>query len=152
MTNTEIKKEEFFRELLVKTLSRTDLFADSTYDAAGTWVSSRRLISGVPVHINMRVTNTYSQVELYLHDSDPSANKRRHRYLSDKKEDIERKFGEPLEWGSYEAGSKQRKVYSRKNDGGRSDEKLWPAIQDDMIDRSIRLYEAVQGYFEGLKR
>ena len=65
------------------------------------------------------------------------------------REIIENVFGEPLEWQRLD-DKRACRISKEINIGGYRDREKWSAIQDEMIDKMIRLSEALKPYIAGL--
>lgn len=63
------------------------------------------------------------------------------------KEEIEKSFGEPLLW-DFKDGRKQQYMKSRCPIGGLEEESKWQVIQDDLINRLIRMEAAVKQFIK----
>jgi hypothetical protein len=88
------------------------------------------------------------RVELFL-CSDGETNVKRFKNLLAKKNEIETDFGEPLEW-DFKENRKQHYVRSWSKIGGIENEDQWPAIQNDLVDRMIRLEKAIGPHLASL--
>jgi hypothetical protein len=69
--------------------------------------------------------------------------------LQDKKNEIELAFGESLEW-DFKETRKGQGIQSWTKIGGIENEEKWPAIQNDLVNRMIRLEKALRSYFVSL--
>ena len=70
--------------------------------------------------------------------------------ILDNKEKIERGFGEPLIWDEVE-GRRVCRIKSLCEIGGLKDSALWDRIQEDMIDRMVRLEKALRPILSTIK-
>jgi len=71
------------------------------------------------------------------------------KILNDK-EKIEKEFGEPLIWDKVE-GRRVCRIKSLCEIGGLNDSALWDRIQEDMIDRMVRLEKALRSILSTIK-
>lgn len=90
------------------------------------------------------------RVELCFYHDDHRINKRRFQALQEKKREIEAVFGEPLNW-EYKEGRKYQYIRSHTSIGGLKDEDKWPEIQEDLVNRMIRLERAMRDYIKALE-
>ena len=81
---------------------------------------------------------------------DGELNKKRYDYLFSKKEQIEKEYGEPLEW-NYKKGRQQHYFRSWSQVGGLENEENWSKIQHDLVDRMTRLEKVVRPYLVELE-
>ncbi|MFZ5451019.1 MAG: DUF4268 domain-containing protein [Thermodesulfobacteriota bacterium] len=89
-----------------------------------------------------------ARVELFLW-ADAETNLKRFRSLEAKKDEIEKTFGEPLEW-DFKENRKQHYIRSWSKIGGIDNEDKWPAIQNDLVNRMGRLEKALRPYLASL--
>jgi hypothetical protein len=89
------------------------------------------------------VTDKSSRVELFLCAQNGEINKSRFHFFQTHKESIEKAFGEPLIW-EFKEGRKQHYVRSMSPAGGLENETGWVDIQNDLVDRLIRLEAAIK--------
>ena len=154
----EIKKEfaekdqerlKFFQQLLDRSNEKTPLFKNVPPPKSQNGVSVRDVRAGKSglLWIFWRRPND-SRVEFCL-CSDAETNLKRFKFLSEKKEEIENVFGEPLEW-NFKENRKQHSILSRTKFGGIENEDQWPVIQNDLVDRMTRLEKALRPYLASL--
>ncbi len=154
----EVKKvrtarQEIFRrfwgQLIDKSRARTNLLAarSTTTDH---WLSAGIGRSGFA--LSASVTEDRARVECYIRlgkDSD-ERNKSAFRQLLAQREAIERTYGGKLEWNEL-----PDRIGCRINDdfagGWKSPEDQWPGLQDQIIDRLVRLEAAFKGPIQALK-
>ena len=88
-----------------------------------------------------RIRNKSNVSHLYFYEE------RKDVYLSllSHKKDIEHDFGEPLIWTT---NGKNSQITSNSDMGGLDDKDEWEKIQHDMIDRMLRLQNAIGKYLE----
>lgn len=145
----EIKKEfaekdqkrlEFFRQLLERSNAKLPLFRNVSPAGYQSWVNAGAGKSGLAWAYVARRND--AKVELFL-CGDAETNLRRFKSLQASREKIESAFGEPLEWDLKE-NRKQHYIRSWTKIGGLDNEEKWPAIQDDLVDRMVRLEKALR--------
>jgi hypothetical protein len=152
----EIKKEfaekdqkrlEFFRQLLEYSNERTPLFKNVSPAGYQNWVNAGAGRSGLAWAYVVRRND--ARAELYIYSPDPGLTQRRFQALNAKKEEIEAKFGEALEW-DFNENRKQHYIRSWTKIGGIENEDQWPAIQNDLVSRMVRLEKALRPYLASL--
>jgi hypothetical protein len=95
-------------------------------------------------NLNYIIKQRQWQVELYIDLRGREENLRCFRELHNQKQKVEEVFGAPLEWE--ESENRRCCIYfESKGSGYRSDESEWPAIQSNMVNTMMRLYEAFSG-------
>lgn len=142
-------RREFWSQLLSRANEKTSLHSSSSPGIAN-WISAS---AGKPGFLYSYIIRQHdAQVELYIDlgkDSDEK-NKRIFDSLAADKNEIENAFGDSLDWQrlDHRRASRVRKVISS---GGYQDEEAWPKIQDEMVDKMIRLSEALNQRIERLE-
>jgi hypothetical protein len=151
----EIKKEfaekdqkrlEFFRQLLELSNAKTALFKNVSPAGYQGWLNAGAGKSGLAWSFVVRRND--GRAELFL-CSDAQTNLKRFNNLLSKKEEIETAFDEPLEW-DFKENRKQHYIRSWTKIGGIDNEDQWPAIQNDLVNRMIRLEKALRPYLPSL--
>jgi hypothetical protein len=77
-------------------------------------------------------------------------NKNIFKQLYENKDEIESKFGEPLEWQILE-GKRACRIRKQVKIGGYRNEEKWPEIHEKMVDSMIRLEASTKQYIRKLK-
>jgi hypothetical protein len=91
-----------------------------------------------------------TNIHLYFGSPDAQKNKGRIEKLLNYKTEIEKEFGESLEW-DYKEGRQQHYIKNVSGYGGLNDETNWENIQKDMVERMIRLEKAIGKYLKDVK-
>ena len=91
-----------------------------------------------------------ARTEFFLCHSDFEINKARYEKLLAQKDDIEQKFGEPLNW-DFNDSRKQQYIRTTCPICGLDNEEKWADIQKDLIDRLVRLEKAIGPHIKSLK-
>lgn len=113
------------------------------------WLGGR---SGIPgLGFNYTIVQEYGISELYIDRGEAVENKRIFDQIHDRRTDIEKAFGEPLEWERLDEKRASRIKHLSKRGGYRSPESDWPAIHAEMVDAMIRLEAALMPVLEALK-
>ncbi len=138
----------FFEQLLARAKERTSLHAHLS-PTQGNWVGMFVNLLGLTYVVRQHDTN----VELYI-DRDHGrgeGNKKIFDDLLQKKDQIEKDFGEPLTWMRLDQKRASR-IKKDINVGGYNDpEEKWPEIHDAMIDNMVRLEKALKPHISKLK-
>ncbi len=90
-----------------------------------------------------------ARVELFFCAPTAETNQTRFVAMLAHKDEIEKNFGEPLLW-DFKDGRKQQYLRSRFPMGGLEEESKRKAIQDDLIDRLIKMEAAMKGIIKQL--
>jgi hypothetical protein len=89
------------------------------------------------------------KVELFLNSAEAEINRSRFEFLERRKAEIEKSFGTSLVW-DFKEGRKQHYIRSVFETGGLEDNEKWSEIQNDLIDRLIRLERALRNHIKEL--
>jgi hypothetical protein len=147
MAEREKLRYEFFSELLKKSKEKTPLFSNITPLGYQSWLWESAGKSGVNFVYSILLDR--ARVELSLYVPDGEVNKRRFENLRENRDEIEAAFGEALEW-NYKEGRKEQRIFSWCNIGGLLDEDKWAEIQNDLVDRMVRLERALKSHITAL--
>jgi hypothetical protein len=142
------KRFEFWQQLLPKSKARTPLFANKS-PTKNHWVSKGAGRSGFSY--DYVITTDSCSVELYIDRGKDSVdvNKRIFDALYAKKGEIEKDFGESLEWERLD-GKRASRISWECDEGGLLDEQKWDYLQNKMIDAMIRLEKALTNRIKAL--
>ena len=140
LAERHIQRLSFWEQLLNRSKDQTQLFSNIS-PGTQSWISTGAGRSGFEFAyvVNMKAT----QVELYIDTENLEENKGSFDKLLTRRERIEAKFGEALDWQRLEnrRACRIRFVVSNK---GLEDEELWGDIQGKLIDAMIRLSDALK--------
>ena len=154
----EIKKvrsarEEIFRRFWAQYIERskpkTELYANRS-TSSDHWMSAGIGRSGFT--LNASVTENRARIECYISmgkDSD-ERNKMAFHALHDKKAVIEQAFGGELDWQKLPTRIGCR-ICADIDGGWKTPEVDWPALQERMIEKMIKLEAALKGPIQALK-
>jgi hypothetical protein len=95
------------------------------------------------------INNRDARIDFFLNNGDGELNQKRYEYLQTKKAEIENSYGEPLLW-DFKEGRKQHYIKAMIKAGGLLDETKWDDIENEMIDKVIRLEKAVRPHIKNL--
>ena len=136
------KRLEFWETLLARSKEQTLLHSNIT-PRIYNWIGTGAGKTGITY--KYRITNKSGFIELYIDQGKDSKlnNKRVFDILLLKKEDIERQFGEALEWKRMDNSrcSVIRKSYPISR---LYDQDKWEALQEEMINGMIKLEKALK--------
>jgi len=142
LADRHIKRLSFWKQLLEKARDRISLHSNVS-PSKDNWVSAGAGKAGMGWSYS--ITMDRGSVELFV-DRGPGrkdeTDKIYETILSDQ-QTIEEHFGEPLIWDRVE-GRRVCRVKSLCNIGGLKDTDLWDDVQEDMIDRMMRLERALK--------
>jgi hypothetical protein len=142
------KRKEFWTGLLEKARQKTKLYANISpkYDH---WISAG--IGKGGMGLNMAITKSRGQVEIYLDKGEGSQelNKLRFDELAVYKDDIEKVFGHTLDWERLDKNRASRIAY-RYDGFGLENPEHWEELQNMMVDGIIQLHEAIKPYIAKL--
>lgn len=150
LAERHLLRREYWSQLLERAKKRTRLHAaispsESSYVA--TSAGKRGLMYSYVIRQHE------GGVELYIDRGAETEDESKAVFdsLAASKAEIEKAFGEPLEWQRLE-GKRACRIAKRIEKGGyRDDRDLWPGIQDAMIDAMIRLESALKPHVGKLK-
>ncbi|MGB2842920.1 MAG: DUF4268 domain-containing protein [Halobacteriota archaeon] len=142
-------RHKFWKELLEKAKEKTKLHAQIS-PGQYSWIGTGAGKSGLGY--NYSVIKHEGQVELYIDRGKDSEdeNKIIFNELSSHKDEIEKVFGEPLNWESLE-GKRACRISKRIEIGGYRDEDKWPEVHEAMIDAMCRLEKSLKPHISRLK-
>ena len=133
---------DFWTKLLEKAKSKTNLHSNVS-PSKDNWISASAGKSGMGWAYS--ITMNKAAVELFI-DRGPDKKDETDRIygkLLNNREKIEKEFGEPLIWDKVE-GRRVCRIKSICDIGGLKNEDLWDQIQEDLIDRMVRLEKALK--------
>lgn len=138
---------EFFEQLLTRCNEKTNLFSNVSPAGYQNWVNAGAGKMGLGWA--MTIMRKAARVELYLAGPDPELIKQRYDLLLSHKPEIEETYGGPLIW-DFKEGRKQHYVRIPIDVGGLDDADNWEDIQDNMIDKIIKLEKALRSHIKDL--
>ena len=144
-------RERFWTQLLERAKQKTKLHAGISPSRYGWLGTSAGLPSGLG--LNYAVRQHDSQVELYIDAfrDEGEGNMAILEELKIHKEEIEKSFGDSLEWESLE-GRRACRIRKKLERGGWQDEELWSEVHDAMIHAMITLEQALRPHLKQIKR
>ncbi|HJH25826.1 MAG TPA: DUF4268 domain-containing protein [Methanophagales archaeon] len=142
LVERHFKRLDFWTKLLEKTKSKTNLHSNVS-PSKDSCITAGAGKSGMGWAYS--ITMNKATVELFIDrgpDKKDETDKIYGEILNDR-EKIEKKFGEPLIWDKVE-GRRVCMIKSICDIGGLKNEDLWDQIQEDLIDRMVRLEKALK--------
>jgi len=150
MAERYIIRKKFWTQLLDYAKTKTKLHASISPNEYS-WVGTGTGLRGLG--LNYTITKHTSVVELYIDRGKDAGeeNKAIFEQLFSHKEEVERVFGEQLDWQQLE-GKRACRIRRQFTIGGyRDDEEKWPQIHEAMVDAMIRLEKALKPHIKGIK-
>jgi hypothetical protein len=146
-----ILRKKFWEQLLERSKEKTRLFSNVS-PPTDHWMSTGIGKSGFS--LSYLITNKYAGCELYLSrgkvdGDDTNFNKIWFDELYEHKDEIEKEFGEPLDWQRLNEKWASR-IACHYQGLTLHDEKHWPEIQGRMIDAMIRMEKVFSKYVKQL--
>lgn len=142
------RKYEFFEQLLSKANMATNIFNSVSPVGYQNWVNAGAGKAGISwTLVAMKKT---ARTEFFLCHSKFEVNKSRYEKLFTHKENIEQIFGEPIDW-DFNDSRKQQYIRTTCPIGGLDNEEQWADIQNDLINRLVRLEKAIGPHISSLK-
>jgi hypothetical protein len=140
MAERKQTRREFWKLLLGLAKTKTHIY-DRINPTDDYWLSAGSGKGGFWYSITVRMKD--SQVELFFDRGDVDDNKKIFDALYQRKDEIETKFGEPLDWQRLDnrKGCRVRHVIK---DYGFDDKEHWPILQEKLVEAMIRLHKALQ--------
>jgi len=139
----------FWTELFGRLRHKTKLFA-TVSPSTDSWINTGAGTSGLAYRYVIRKHDT--NIDLYIDrgKGGEEENERIFEELAQHKDEIERIFGEPLEWQRLE-GKRACRIAKRIDLGGYRDEDKWPQVHEAMIDVMIQLEKALKPFIAKLQ-
>lgn len=147
--NRDNLRFRFWTQLLAYSKTKTDLHSRIT-PGQGSYIGMGAGTSGLGYYYV--IFQHQARVELYIDKGNHDLNKEIFDRLVAAKGEIEKSFGEPVEW---ERKDEKRACRIKKDltlGGYRDDEQAWPKIQEAMVDAMIRFHKAISPHIQYLKK
>ena len=143
LTGTPLKRYKFWTKFLEKANEhRLDQFADKK-PTGDSWISVKWDIKDLYLTSNILLDRSRIQVD--IDSEDHEWNKKFFRNLEKYKAIIHESFGSPLIWSFIEDRKAQR-ICKVTTDLGLNNDEEWDEIQEEMIDKLIKLESALRPY------
>lgn len=139
---------KYWAQLIERSKSRTQLLANRA-TTTDHWLSAGIGRSGF--NLNLTLKQDSGGVDCYIsHPAGAEKNKPAFHALLARREEIEERFGAPLDWQEL-PGKQSCRIYAGLPGGWRSPESEWPEMQDRMIDALVRFEGAFRRPIQELK-
>lgn len=140
-------RRKYWKQLLPELLERTDKFRDIS-PSKSSWISATVGLGGVSY--TCESTRECARVSIVISTSSKERNKQIFRTLKNNKEEIERKFGLPLNW--YEMPEHKMSYIKFEKEGlSMYDDTTWPAMNEFFLEFMPRLVKAFEEDFSMVK-
>ena len=149
LAERHLRRLDFWKQLLEKAKSKTNLHSNVS-PSKDNWVTAGAGKSGMGW--SYAITMDKGSVELFIDrgpDKKHETDKIYEKIFNDR-EKIGSFFGEPLIWDKVE-GRRVCRIKSICKLGGLKDAELWDKIQEDLIDRMMRLEKALKPALSAIK-
>lgn len=139
-----IRNRQFWQELIEKIRSKGISLHAHLSPTGESWLNQSAGKSGV--NYSYRIMKDKVTVELGIDTGEEEETKQLFEEFYNKKEEIEQKFGAPLEW-DWKEGRRYRAIrYPVAEKSKLSDKENWSEIQEKMIEAMQKLYNATKSY------
>ena len=149
LAERHVLRERFWTRLLEHAKLKTKLHTSISPSHSSFVGTSAGLPYGLSLNYVLRQHD--GQVELYI-DADRETgegNKVALEHLMQQRDDIEKEFGEQLEWESVE-GRRACRIRHLISQGGWQDEEKWPQAYSSMVDAMVRLERSLRPHLDTL--
>lgn len=142
-------RERFWTKLLDKAKTKTNLHSTISPSQYG-WIGTTRGMGGL--NLNYAVREHSAQVELYIDRGKDSKdeNKQIFDLLKENQTEIEKSFGDKLEWQRLD-NRRASRIRKEITTGGWKDEEKWPLIHEELIKKMIAFSKAIKPYLKQIK-
>ena len=143
-------RKRWWTQLIQRSSVKSKLHAHIT-PGEYSWIGAGSGVRGLSY--NYVCTKSDCGAELYIDrgkDADDE-NKELFDKLESNRSEIEKSFGSTLSWQRLENRRASRVRYDNSNGGYRNDESEWAALQQDLIEKMLRLEAALRPYLAKLK-
>lgn len=133
-------RRQFWAELLRTLGARTELYRNITPQPQN-WISESSGLRGVG--FNFSATRTYARVELYIDRGDKAENEAIFDALLERREAIEREFGQVLDWHRID----ERRACRIKSESPANifERQQWPEVIEMLTGKMVQLEKAFRG-------
>ncbi len=138
-----VKRMKFWTGLLARANEKNKLFA-GIKPGREHWLGKGAGKSGITFNYNILMDG--AAVDIYIDHDQETGNKNKIIFdaLHGQKDQIEKEFGEPLDWQRLDDKRASRIVKRIPGSGLSSPEDTWPDLQDKMIDAMTRFVAAIR--------
>lgn len=138
----------FWETFLVRALQTTKLY-NSLSPGNANWIALSTGTTGFKFVTN--IMKHAARVDLSIDRGDTAENQSIFTRLENRKGEIEKAFGGPLQWYAPE-GARVRRIYHEVKAGGyKDDEAKWPEIQDAIAALMVRLESVLRPFIQAIE-
>jgi len=148
LAERHVIRKKFWTGLLDLARAKTKLHANIS-PTEYNWLGTTSGLGGL--WLNYAIRQHDGQVELYI-DVDKDTGEGNTRILNtllERREEIEKAFGGPLDWEALE-GRRACRIRNTVDVGGWRDEDSWPELYENMVDAMIRLEKSLRPHLKKL--
>jgi len=138
----------FWETFLVRALQRTTLY-NTLSPNNGNWIALASGTRGFLFVTNIKQHE--ARVDLTIDRGDAAENQSIFTRLENRKVEIEKAFGGPLQWYAPEGASVRRIYHEVKAGGYKDDEAKWPEIQDAIAALMVRLESVLRPFIQAIE-
>lgn len=151
-SKSEKKRLDFWTGFIERSKERTELFRNVS-PSKSNWLSAATGRSGFYSWGNINKRNAYLEFNIGFDSASETGegNKRAFDQLYEQKVEIEREFGDTLEWERGDGRIKSSRIRKHFREAGLDNEDRWDEIQEWMLDTWIRLDKAFRDRIAKLK-
>jgi len=142
----EVKDERkylFFEQFLAICNQKTHIFNKISPQGYQNWITAGSGKTGISWAIT--VLRKTAKIDLFFYSQSPEINRNRIEDLLSRKDEIEERFGELLDWDIKE-GRKQHYIRTFGAFGGLEDKDQWGVIQNDLVERLIKFETTIKPF------
>ncbi|MFC2028574.1 DUF4268 domain-containing protein [Chloroflexota bacterium] len=132
---------EFWDQLILKAKTRTNIIGKRSPD---NWIEVRSGKSGLHYSYVIRLRDK-ANIELYIDRGEAEINKEIYNFFLKNKDEIEKGFGEQLDWQIL-LNRRASRINFPIITSGILDKENWPELQDQMIEAMIRFERALRPF------
>ena len=145
LQHRHIIRIDFWKFLLEKMSSKSNLFKTIS-PSKNNWIGTGSGVRGIPY--NFVVSGQYARVELYIDRGDKVENKQFFDFLFNKKDEIEKQFGDSLTWERLDDKQASRIKYEKS--GNIFDKEQWEEMINFMMNSMIKFENTFKNYMSNL--
>lgn len=145
------RRFQFWEQLISRCEGVTQLHANIK-PGVYNWIGTGSGVRGLGLNYSLRKHDT--AVELYIDRGKDAAHENiaALRYLEENREDIEKRFGQPLEWQELDGARACRIRLLIELGGWRDEPANWPQVQDTMIQQMMQFESALRPYLDRIDK
>ena len=128
----------FFEQLIELSNLKNNIFKRISSQSYQKWIQAAQDV----YKWQYKIFENEARVILKIKTKDTDSAKQAYNFLYNRKESIEKIFGDELEW-DFTSGRKQHYIRSISRVGGLNHPDKWNQIQKDMVERMDKLYKAI---------